>query len=358
MSWSFRIARVAGIDIKIHFTFVLVLAWFGYIYYERGGVSAAVSGVLFICLLFLCVLLHEFGHAFAARAYGIRTPDITLLPIGGIARLEQMPRKPSQELVIAIAGPAVNVAIALVLLAVLAGSVSLEDLESFDQPTNGMLVQLLSVNVILVAFNLIPAFPMDGGRIFRALLATRLSFARATRIAGRVGQGIAVLFVIGGLFGNPFLLLIGVFVFLGAGQEASQAEVLYVARGLRLADAMITQFASLPASWEIARAATEVQRDGQPVYPVVNQDLRLAGLVERDQLINAWRTGGGQSPVSSLAFSPPTAAPADDFGTAIEAMTRANSGVLVVTNPAGQPIGLLTIHLLREHALRARQFRA
>ncbi|MDQ3626043.1 MAG: site-2 protease family protein, partial [Verrucomicrobiota bacterium] len=168
MSWSIPIFRVAGILVRIHVTFLLLLAWLGFMYYSQGGSAVAAARVFFILLLFGCVLLHEFGHAIAAKGFGINTPDITLLPIGGVARLERMPEKPSQELIVALAGPAVNVVIALGLFAVV-GFRGVTEVMS-GQPA-GMLTQLMGINVLLVLFNLLPAFPMDGGRVLRALLA-------------------------------------------------------------------------------------------------------------------------------------------------------------------------------------------
>lgn len=225
MKWSFKIARVAGIDVRVHATFFLLLAWIGYGDYSDGGLGAMVEGMVFILLLFTCVVLHEFGHALAARAYGIHTPDITLLPIGGVARLERMPEKPSQELVVAVAGPLVNVVIALGLFVVLRKFTGLDNLASLGEGRVALLEGLLSVNVMLVLFNCLPAFPMDGGRILRALLATRLTYVRATRIAATVGQVAAVLFaLVGFVFGQPLLILIAMFVFFGAQQEALYAS--------------------------------------------------------------------------------------------------------------------------------------
>src|SRR6266478_5620455 len=184
MSWSVPIIRIAGIQLRIHITFLLLIAWLGIGYYAQGGSAAAVSGILVIVLLFVCVVLHEFGHAFAAKAFGINTPDITLLPIGGVARLERMPEKPMQELVIALAGPMVNVVIALGLF-VAGGSRALLNPSTIEG--GGLIAQLLTINILLLLFNLLPAFPMDGGRVLRALLATRLSYARATQVAANIG---------------------------------------------------------------------------------------------------------------------------------------------------------------------------
>ncbi len=181
--------------------------------------------MFFILLIFGCVLLHEFGHAFAARMYGIPAPDVTLLPIGGLACLQRMPDEPVQELVVALAGPTVNVVIAVALLVFVGGPAGVEELGELDHARGELLARVAVVNVILAVFNMIPAFPMDGGRVLRALLATVMSYGRATAIAARVGQGIAFLFGFVGLFWNPLLIFIALFVYLRAAQEAAAAQV-------------------------------------------------------------------------------------------------------------------------------------
>ncbi len=223
MRWSFEIARVAGIRVRVHFTFLLLLAWLGAGYYRVGGSGAAIGGVFFMLLLFGCVLLHEFRHAIAAKAFGIRTPDITLLPIGGVARMERMPERPAQELIVALAGPAVNVMIVLGILSV-AGAQNLFDSDALTN--DNLLARLFTINLVLILFNMLPAFPMDGGRVLRALLALRLPHVRATRIAAKIGRACAVLFGLVGLFfSHPMLLLIAVFIYSGATQELRAAEL-------------------------------------------------------------------------------------------------------------------------------------
>jgi Zn-dependent protease len=225
MSWSIKFARVAGIDLKIHLTFLIFLLWIGSTYLARGGAEFAIQGMLFIILLFACVLLHELGHALTAKAFGIHTTDITLLPIGGIARLERIPNEPKQELLIAIAGPMVNVVIAVLLIFYLGQRAAVSDFDDINTPRVAMLSKLASVNIGLVLFNLIPAFPMDGGRILRSILAMRMNYLRATEIAASVGQGLAIILGIIGLFYNSFLVFIAFFVFMGAQQEAAMARV-------------------------------------------------------------------------------------------------------------------------------------
>jgi len=222
MKWSYRIARISGIDVRIHLTFLLLPAFFGFNGWRDAGWPGALGEVSFIVALFFCVLLHEFGHALAGRHYGIRTPDITLLPIGGVARMEQIPEKPSMELVIAVAGPAVNVAIATALAGILTLTGGI--LAGPETTLRVMMHNLLVVNCGLVFFNMIPAFPMDGGRVLRALLAMKFSHLAATRVAARTGQALACGFAVLGFFGNPMLVLIALFVFNGAQDELEYAH--------------------------------------------------------------------------------------------------------------------------------------
>jgi Zn-dependent protease len=234
MKWSYRLGKIAGIDVNIHVTFTLLIAWVLLAHGLTGQtLGAAVNGLTFVIAIFGCVLLHELGHALAARRFGIGTRDITLLPIGGVARLERMPEKPLQELWVALAGPAVNVLIAVALYVWLVLSSQLVPLSQVGVVTGPFVERLLMVNLLLIVFNMIPAFPMDGGRCVRALLALWLEHARATRVAAGVGQVIAVGFVVLGLFSNPFLLLIGVFVWLGAAQEARYATIKAALHGVQ-----------------------------------------------------------------------------------------------------------------------------
>lgn len=224
MKGSWRIARVAGIDLSVHWTFGLLLAWITYAATLGGGIQHGLQEGLFVLALFSCVVLHEFGHAMAARVFGIPTQDITLLPIGGVARLESIPRNPWQEWVIALAGPAVNVMIVGLLFPVvtLLGGVA-----SLGAPVvlgGTFLERLLWTNVALVVFNLLPAFPMDGGRVLRAGLAMLTDYGLATRIATRVGQGVALLLGLAGLFFNPMLILVAGFVMLAGEAEHRQVQ--------------------------------------------------------------------------------------------------------------------------------------
>ncbi len=243
MKWSWKIGSFAGIGVYIHATFLLIIALVGFSYWQQTQTLAGtMEGILFTIILFGCVVLHEFGHALTARRYHIKTLDITLYPIGGVARLERMPDKPLQELWVALAGPAVNIAIALVLLLWLVIANTLAPVANMNNVSGSFIERLLMVNVSLVLFNLIPAFPMDGGRVLRALLAMRMDYTRATQIAATIGRGMALLLGFAGLFSNPFLVFIAFFVWFGAGQEASLVQLKSSVGGISTGRAMLTDY--------------------------------------------------------------------------------------------------------------------
>jgi Zn-dependent protease/CBS domain-containing protein len=300
MSWSWRIGRIAGIDVYIHFTFFLLLAWVGGSYYlESGQIAQAIAGVAFILALFGVVVLHELGHALTARRYGIATRDITLLPIGGVARLERMPDEPSQELVVALAGPAVNVVIAALIYAILALGAEVRSVNEAVRIGGDFLSQLFWVNVALVVFNLLPAFPMDGGRVLRALLAMRLEYVRATQVAAAIGQAMAILFVLVGLFLNPFLVFIGLFVWLGASQEASFVQMRHALAGIPVMRAMVTDFQTLRPDDRLSQAVDYVLAGFQQDFPVTENG-QLVGVLKHSDLATALAQHGPDVRVSEV----------------------------------------------------------
>jgi Zn-dependent protease/predicted transcriptional regulator len=353
MKWSIPLGRLAGIRLFMHITFPLLLLWIGWQHWRVSATwSAVASGVGFILLLFGCVVLHELGHALAARRYGIPTRDITLLPIGGVARLERMPEEPRQELVVALAGPAVNVVIAAVLFGVLTltgtlGTMPLEATE--DTVVRGGLVQrLMVVNVMLVVFNMLPAFPLDGGRVLRAGLAMRMDYARATRTAAVIGQGMAVLFAFVGLQGNPFLLLIAFFVWMGASQESSQAQMRGVLDGASVRDAMQTDFRLLHEHDDLARAVELLLAGSQQDFPVVDGQGRVIGILTRHTLLTALARDGGSGPVQAvLQRDFTTASPTEPLTGLMERLPRVTCRAVPVVQ-AGQVIGLVTLENLGE----------
>ena len=338
MPWSFKIARIAGIEVRIHATFLLLLAWI--------GSAGPLSGVIFTCLVFLCVLLHEFGHALAARRYGIRTPDITLLPIGGVARLERMPDNPMEEIVVAIAGPLVNVAIALVLWLYLHLSGGIPDVGSVQSFRASLPQMLLTVNVWLFLFNLIPAFPMDGGRILRALLAMRMEYARATHIAASIGQACAFGFGIWALTHppiNPLWILVAVFIYFGAASEASLAEMKSVSKGMRVQSAMVTHFRALTLDATLDQAVETLLSTSQHEFPVVDADGVVRGLLTRDDLIVALRKSGvGGLASEAMRVNVPCVHQSMPFDRAFALMQESDCPALPVLDSAGKLVGLFT----------------
>jgi Zn-dependent protease/CBS domain-containing protein len=340
MSWSLPILRVAGIQLRIHVTFLLLIGWLAFGYYAEGGSAAAAGRVLFILLLFLCVVLHEFGHALAAKSFGINTPDITLLPIGGVARLERMPEEPKQELIIALAGPAVNVAIALGLLVAIdwRGAADSSVVEASTLPA-----KLLAINVMLVLFNLLPAFPMDGGRVLRALLATRLSYARATQIAASIGQGCAFVFGFIGLLWNPFLLFIALFVYIGASQEAALAQMKDVSRRFPVSSAMVREFRSLPLTATLQEAVDALLATSQHDFPVVDENGGVAGMLTRHDLISALRKDDPAIRVGDVMRRDiPTVTTGTRFEEAFRIMQECNCPAVPVLDSMKRLVGLLT----------------
>jgi Zn-dependent protease/CBS domain-containing protein len=296
MKWTWKLGTFSGIVVNVHATFLLLVAWVAVAYWvDAHSVAAVLDGVVFTLLLFVCVVVHEFGHAFAARAYGIRTRDILLLPIGGVSHLERIPSKPSQEFWVAVAGPATSAAIAIVLFGVAASLAQLQALPA--GVAEGPLVErLMLVNLLLAVFNMLPAFPMDGGRVLRSLLAMRLDYARATHIAAAVGQGLALLFGIVGLFYNPFLVFIALFIWIGASQESGMAQIKAAIGGVPVSAAMRTDIAALAPDAPLERARELALHHGQHDLPVVAGG-QVVGVLTRHDLLRGM-SAQPQSPVS------------------------------------------------------------
>lgn len=301
MGWSLKLGRVAGIGVFVHWTFFILLAWIAYIHIAAGEDTAMVlTGVGFVIALFACVVLHELGHALTARHYGVSTRDITLLPIGGVARLESIPEQPMQEFWIAVAGPAVNVVIAAILFAILVAGGQSPQVTGVALGDGTFLTNLLWVNIVLVLFNMLPAFPMDGGRVLRALLATQMPRVKATHIASKVGQFMAILMGFAGVMsGNWILLFIAMFVYLGAQAEARAVEIRSILKGHRVRDAMIRQFLTLTAQNTIRDAATESAASHQKDFPVL-QAGKIAGIVFYNDLVKALNEGQAEQHVGEI----------------------------------------------------------
>lgn len=340
MAWSFPIGTVRGTVIRIHVTFFLLLAWIGAMHAREGGLAEAVSGMVFVCLVFGCVVLHELGHAAAARRYGIATPDITLLPIGGLARLERIPEEPWREIAIALAGPAVNLVICLLLAAILGGVPSPQEGLMVEDARSDILARLFWVNAFLLLFNLIPAFPMDGGRVLRAVLAFRMTHRDATRAAATVGQGVAILLGFLGLFGSPILIFIALFVWLGAAGETAEEDLRAATRSLAAEDAMETRFEALPPEADVGAAAEALLRTPQRDFPVVDGTGRILGLLTRDAIIHALRATGPNTPVADAMQEVPRVKRGVPLNEALK--TLAAAPAVAVEEGDGRLAGLLT----------------
>lgn len=305
MRWSYKLARIAGIDVRVHATFLLLLAFIAFqAYGQTRSAGGALAAVGFVLLVFLVVILHEYGHAIAARRYGIPTRDITLLPIGGVARLERMPRDPRQELVIALAGPAVNVVLALALWAGLRAAGMSDPVAPADARFFGrsLAERLLSVNVWLAAFNMIPAFPMDGGRVLRAVMAWRTGdYAASTARAAAIGRFVALVLGVLGLFvlDQPTLVLVALFVWLSAAGEAGAVQQETALTGVPLERVMVTDVRTLAPDDRLGRAAELVLAGYQQDFPVVDGAGAVVGMLTRQDLVRALAAEGVGGPVAA-----------------------------------------------------------
>jgi len=354
MRGSWQLGQVAGIRLQVHWTFLILIAWVILQHASQGANPVEVAaGVALVLAVFACVILHELGHALTARRFGIRTKDITLFPIGGVARLERMPEDPRQELLVAIAGPAVNVVIAAALWIVLQATGTVPALPDAARVGGSFLGNLLLVNVVLVGFNLLPAFPMDGGRVLRALLALKLPYTRATRIAANAGAGMAVLFGFAGLMlANPFLLFIALFVYLGAQSEAQQTETRAALEGLTVRDAMMTRFTTLPDDATLGDAAEELLAGAQQDFPVTAAG-RLLGVLSRSALVIHLRERGRGARIGELASGGcMTVAEDEPLEAALARMRQARCNSIPVVR-GERVVGLLTLENVSELLLLA-----
>jgi Zn-dependent protease/CBS domain-containing protein len=349
MKRSFKIGSVAGIGIFLHWTFLLlVAAIFAYYYFQSESLGAAAVGLGLVLAVFVCVILHELGHALTARHFGVPTRSITLYPIGGLARMERIPSEPMKEFWIAIGGPAVNVGIAAVIALGLLGAGGTFAPGALQSPGSHVLPSLMWINVALAGFNLLPAFPMDGGRVLRALLALRQDYARATQTAANVGQAMAFLFgLIGIMWFNPVLLFIALFVYVGAQQESKQAMYRAFTEGTPVRQAMVTRFTTLGVEDTLDDAVNELLAGTDHDFPVVDNGT-IVGLLRRKQLIEALSEHDRDTPVTEVAnpdfFTVDPGAPLDEV---FQRMNTADcSTAPVVQN--GRLVGLLTLENVGE----------
>jgi Zn-dependent protease len=341
MTW--RLGTIAGIAVYMHPTFLLLLVFVGWQHWLLGRtVAAVIGGVVFIAALFGCVVLHELGHALTARRYGIKTKDITLLPIGGVARLERMPSDPVQELWVALAGPAVNVVIAATLYAWLWATSSFAPIDEVNVVQGPFLERLMMVNAFLVGFNLLPAFPMDGGRVVRALLATRMEYTQATQVAATLGQSMAFLFGFVGLTsGNPFLIFIALFVWIGAAQEASMVQIRSALGGIPVSRALITEFHTLAPDDPLSRAVDLLLKGTQQDFPVM-ADGKIVGVLTLRDLQMALGRQGDAVPVGEvMRRDVPVVDPNDMLESVFQSLQATGSRIGAVVRD-GRLVGLVT----------------
>lgn len=300
MRWAYPLGRAFGIRLEIHATFLLILLWIGWLGWQAGGWLTALWALLLVVLLFVCVILHELGHSVVAMRFGVQVRYIVLFPIGGVAAMSEIPEKPIQEFLIAIAGPLVNVAIVLLLWGI-TGSLW-PDPEMSLYPTNvgGLLDRLLLANVVLVVFNMLPAFPMDGGRIMRSLLALVLPYHWATQIAVICGQVLALGFVVLGIqVRNPFLVVIAVFVFLGAMSENRMVRMRARFRGIRALDVMSYPGEILDPSQPLSDCMRFHAEKNQSEFLVMSGD-RLVGILDREHWVRHLQADGPEKPVGDV----------------------------------------------------------
>lgn len=360
MNWSIKLFRVRGIDIKIHLTFLLIIGWGAWRWSEStgAGLQGALFGVIATLLLFLSVLLHELGHSVTALRYKVRVQDITLMPLGGMARMEEIPEKPAQELAIAIAGPLVNFAIGAVLIGAgflldARAVISFSELAGSIGQINwaGLLAYLTMANLALGIFNLIPAFPMDGGRVLRALLAVKLDYTVATTWAVKIGQGLAFLLGIWGFMtGNYFLILIAVFVWMGAESEGKQVLIKHTLGELKVAHAMSRAPETLSEFDTLGQAISLTLNTLQSEFPVLREeDGRVQGMLCQKDMLKELRTNGESGNVQQVMRSDfPVVKREESLFKAQGKMTAAGLDAVPVLDDMNRLEGLLTARDINE----------
>lgn len=348
LSHSLVLGTITGTRVRLHWTFIVFLVWIGSVFLVSGGPGAALSGLTLVIAVFACVVAHEFGHILMARRFGYSAPDVTLLPIGGIARFQAIPEQPAQELAVALAGPAVN----LVIAGLLVGGFGLELTSpqlAVGLSPNDILPALATINLVLALFNLLPAFPMDGGRAFRAMLSMFLERAQATRIAAHVGQAIAIGFGFLGLFtGNVLLIAIALFVYFAASSESQAVELQRVAGRLRVENAMVTELLLLSATDTLDDAARLLLRTDQREFPVTDEKGALLGVLTREGLIRGLKVHGPDLPVTQAMLDDlQTVRTQDSLAEALPLM-ESSAHPVVVLDRSGSFRGLLTRENLGE----------
>lgn len=346
--WSWRAGTIAGIRIYVHATFLMLLAWIGLSHVMQGhGGTEALTGIALVLAIFSIVVLHELGHALTARRFGIQTRDIILLPIGGVARLERMPDRPREELLVALAGPAVNVVLGVVLFAASALTHHEFGLGGLQLVGGSFLAKLGWVNVSLAVFNLLPAFPMDGGRVLRAALAMRMGRVRATAIAAACGQAMALAFGLLGLWTNPMLVFIALFVWIGAQEEATAVQTASLLAGITVEQAMLREFRALRPDDTIGDASEYMLSGFQADFPVLERN-ELVGVLTREDVIRGLIARGAHAPIADAMHRRFAAADAHELlDTALPRLREAHCDTLPVLE-GGKLVGMLRLENVGE----------
>ncbi|RJQ47725.1 MAG: site-2 protease family protein [Gaiellales bacterium] len=360
MKWSFKIGRLLGIELRVHLTFFLIVAYAAYAFASFNSdnpQAGAVYGAFVITVLFLCVVIHEMAHSKMAIHFGAEVDSITLLPIGGVSQLKSMPDEPKKELLVSIVGPLTNVIIALLLLPVvlfnwgsLASMTAEEFLDFLLKPSFlGFFTYILFINVMLAVFNLMPAFPLDGGRVLRSVLSMFMPSIQATRIAKTVGQTLAFLLGMVGLYTGAYLwIIIAVFIFFGASQEATGAEMKNILEKLTVRQALTGRHDAVRPEMPLGDVVNIALHSYQEDFPVLGGEGQLVGLLTRSNLlVGLHQRGPGASVGDVMVTEFPTVAPDADFARVFEKMNESGlKAIPVVDN--GLFLGIITLEHLSE----------
>ncbi|MFO7997967.1 MAG: site-2 protease family protein [Bacteroidales bacterium] len=350
---SFTLGKPFGIKVSVHWTFSLLIAYVIFISVSRGlTIVPVLMHVAFILALFLCVVLHELGHSLVAMKFGGKVNSITLLPIGGMANMSEMPEKPREEFLVSAAGPLVNIVIAATIWLYLSffGGIDIEELEYEYITADNFIIVLFAANLFIVAFNLIPAFPMDGGRLFRSALSIWMNRLKATRIAKNIGQIFAVIFILAGLFYNPFLILIGFFVFLGARGEYEMVKYGDILNNYTVKDLVITKYTGLDENDTLNQAAEKLAHRQDSGF-VIRSNGEYKGLLTKNDLINGLNHLGREGKIKdAMEGDAETIAPDMTLFDAYKAMQK-NKWDMIAVMDDGKFKGILSLENIHEFFL-------
>lgn len=357
MEWSYKIGTVYGIPLRLHITFPMLIIAYAALFGYEYGLMAAFRGSILILLLFACVVLHELAHSRQAQRYGVKVRDVTLLPIGGVSNMEHIPENPQQELRIAIAGPAISFVIGIVLLMInLAVGLPIFDFnfEKIATSSSYIFVYLAWINIFLAFFNLLPAFPMDGGRVIRAYLAQRMSYIKATHIAATIGKIFAIIFGIVGFVINPILIFIAFFVYLGASSEEQSVMVGESLKGLRVKDVMNAQCVTIPAETSLLALVEKIFHGTCRGVILVTEEDQYVGLASQENILSAIHEHGLDIEVGKIAKRDlPTVSPEDKLDDIYRKMQRDQQRAYAVTDRR-ELVGIISLEDLgRAYALVA-----